>query len=241
MDNLESIAQNYHLQGGMPDMFIEAICQEYEIKWLSKHITESSRVLDLGLGDGLFLEAFKNHKDFTILEGSESLARHGVETVRQLGSEVKIIHTYFENYLPSDRFDIIIASHVLEHVTDPDHIIKLCGQWLKPHGKLIVIVPNKESLHRRLGVEMGLQKELDDLSPRDHAVGHLRVYDLKTLLSELRSNNFEILENRGFFTKALSNGQMIHLDPEVIKGLCELSSTLPAEMGANIGVVATNE
>lgn len=241
MKHLDDIAMNYHLKGGMPDMFIEAICQQHEIQWLSRHITENTSVLDLGLGDGLFLEAFQNHKKFTILEGSEALALHGQTTIRKLGSEVEVIHTYFEDYSPEEKYDVVIASHVLEHVNNPEHIIKLSKHWLKPKGKLIVIVPNRESLHRRLGVTMGLQKNLDDLSPRDHAVGHLRVYDLTTLLKELTSNKFVILENRGFFTKTLSNGQMTHLEPEVINGLCQLSGTLPTEMGANIGVVASNE
>ena len=241
MEHLEEIAKNYHLQADMPDMFIEAICQKYEIDWLSKYIDDSSRVLDLGLGDGLFLEAFRDHRDFVILEGSKSLALHGAEMARKIDSKIQVIHTYFEDYSAEEKFDVVIASHVLEHVNNPIQIINLCKNWLKPQGKLIVIVPNRESLHRRLGVQMGLQEKLDDLSPRDHAVGHLRVYDLLTLSTELTTNKFSILESRGFFTKALSNGQMTHLAPEVIRGLCDLSRSLPTEMGANIGVVAIND
>ena len=85
-----------------------------------------------------------------------------------------------------------------------------------------------------------LQQELDDLSPRDKAVGHLRVYSLESLIKEIEETGFRVLEKRGFFTKALSNAQMINLDPEVFRGLCKLSSNLPAEMGANIGLVCKN-
>ena len=240
MEEIEEIAKNYHLSGNMPDMFIEAICQECEIEWLSQHIGHGDKVLDLGLGDGLFLKAFQDHPNFTILEGSKSLVMHGESVVQELKSHTKIVRTYFEEYVPTDKYDVIIASHVLEHVKDPKKVLNLCKTWLKDDGKIIVIVPNRESLHRRLGVVMGLQQELDDLSPRDKAVGHLRVYSLESLTKEIEETGFRVLEKRGFFTKTLSNSQMIDLDPEVVRGLCELSSTLPTEMGANIGLVCKN-
>ena len=240
MEELEKIAKNYHLSGNMPDMFIEAICQEFEINWLSQYICDSDKVLDLGFGDGLFLKAFQDHPDFTILEGSKSLAIHGESVARELSSHAKIVHTYFEEYVTLDKYDVIIASHVLEHVKNPKKVLNLCKKWLSDDGEIIVIVPNRESLHRRLGVVMGLQQELDDLSPRDKAVGHLRVYSLESLIKEIEETGFRVLEKRGFFTKALSNAQMINLDPEVFRGLCKLSSNLPAEMGANIGLVCKN-
>ena len=240
MDYLEEIARNYHLSGNMPDMFIEAICQEFEIKWLSRRIRDDDQILDLGFGDGLFLKAFHNHPNFTILEGSKSLVEHGQKVARELNSQARIIHTYFEDYVTADRFDVIIASHVLEHVEDSKKVLSLCKTWLKDDGQLIIIVPNRESLHRRLGVTMGLQQELDDLSPRDKAVGHLRVYSIESLTKEVEESGFRALESRGFFTKALSNAQMINLAPEVIQGLCKLSTNLPAEMGANIGLVCKN-
>lgn len=240
MANLEEIARNYHLPKNMPDMFIEAICQEFEIKWLSRYISDNDNVLDLGLGDGLFLNAFRDHPTFTILEGSKSLVEHGKSLIRELNSKVVITHTYFEDYVPEIKFDVIIASHVLEHINDPKKVLSLCKKWLKDDGKIIVIVPNSESLHRRLGVTMGLQQQLDDLSSRDKAVGHLRVYSIKSLTKEIEESGFRILEKRGFFIKALSNAQMINLAPEVIQGLCELSSNLPTEIGANIGIVCKN-
>jgi 2-polyprenyl-3-methyl-5-hydroxy-6-metoxy-1,4-benzoquinol methylase len=237
MENLEDIAVNYHLSGKMPDMFIEKVCQEFEIKWVSKHINQNSTILDLGLGDSLYLLAFRDHPSFTILEGSKSLAEYGQRMAISIESEIQVRHTYFESFSPEEQYDIIIASHVLEHVQDPKKLLTLCKTWLKPNGKLIIIVPNCESLHRRLGLLMGLQKELAELSPRDKMVGHQRVYSVKSLTMEIEESGFRAFEIRGFFTKTLSNAQMLNLAPEVIEGLCELSSILPAEMGANIGMV----
>jgi 2-polyprenyl-3-methyl-5-hydroxy-6-metoxy-1,4-benzoquinol methylase len=240
IESLEEIAHRYHLQGDYPDMFIEGICQKFEIEWVSKFFGQNDKVLDLGFGDGLFLESFLNHEDFTILEAAPSLVQKANQKIHEAQSRVKIVETLFEEYEPNSKFDLVIASHVLEHVENPHLVLKKCRDWLRPGGNLVVIVPNRESFHRRLGLKMGLQNNLEDLSQRDHAVGHLRVYSREILESELTNSGFEIKEAKGFFLKTLSNAQMLHLSAEVIRGLCELSQDLPVEYGANIGIVAVN-
>ncbi len=55
-DLLNQIASDYHLSAAAPDMFIENTCQRYELEWVLNEIPSGSRVLDLGYGDGVFLE-----------------------------------------------------------------------------------------------------------------------------------------------------------------------------------------
>lgn len=238
MLNLDKIATDYHLKNDVPDMFIENICQEFEFGWVRNEIIETHSILDLGYGDGLFLKFLKEHEDLTIVEGSKKLCEKALEHVKLLNSSAKIICSFFEEYETERKFDVVIASHVLEHVEDPAILLAKVKNWLKPDGKLIAVVPNAESFHRRLGVILNLQNKLDDLSPRDHAVGHLRVFTLQTLKDLLTSKDFKILDERGFFLKVLANAQMLNLSPDVIHGLCELSTELPPNFGANIGIVA---
>ena len=238
MLNLEKIAENYHLKNGVPDMFIENICQEFEFEWIRTEIQQSDKILDLGYGDGLFLKFLKDHKDLTIIEGSKKLCDKAVEQSRLLGSNAKIIYSFFEEFESVKKYDIIIASHVLEHVEDPEILLRKAKDWLAPKGKLIIVVPNAESFHRKLGVVLNLQEKLDDLSPRDHEVGHLRVFTLETLKDLVSYCGFKISKERGFFLKVLSNAQMLDLEPKVIEGLCKLSTELSPSYGANIGIVA---
>lgn len=240
-ETLEEIAQRYHLQGDYPDMFIEGICQRFEIEWIRKFLSQNDKVLDLGFGDGIFLESFLNHEDFTILEAAPSLVRKANQKIQETQSKVKIVETFFEEYETNAKYDVVIASHVLEHVENPHLVLKKCQEWLRPGGSLLVVVPNRESFHRRLGLKMGLQNNLEDLSQRDHAVGHRRVYSRAILESELTDVGFSLKEAKGFFLKTLSNTQMLHLSEDVIRGLCELSQDLPVEYGANIGIAAVNE
>ena len=110
--------------------------------------------------------------------------------------------------------------------------------WLSPGGICIIIVPNMESIHRRIAVKMGIQEHLDTLSPRDHIVGHLRVYSVKTMSKLISEIGMNLLEVHGFFLKPFANSQLLGLDPSIILGLCELSQELPPEMCANIAFLA---
>ena len=239
--SLEKIADEYHLQGDAPDMFIENAVQLYELNWVVSRIQKNSRILDLGYGDGLFLEKLADGNDLTIIEGSSALVDAARLQAENLSLTIQVINVMFENFEPEGQYDVVVASHVLEHVDNPIEVLKKIRKWLSPAGILICIVPNRESLHRRLGLKMGLIKNLDDLSARDLTVGHLRVYSYGILNSDLDAAGFVVIEKRGFFLKALSNSQMLGLTESAIQGLCKLSDELPLEMGANLGLVATHE
>jgi hypothetical protein len=85
---------------------------------------------------------------------------------------------------------------------------------------------------------MGLQPELDTLSPRDHLVGHQRVYDLPTLEDDLRRAGLEPFDRKGLFFKPLPNAMMLDFSPELVQALNDLGDELPADLGANIAVRA---
>jgi 2-polyprenyl-3-methyl-5-hydroxy-6-metoxy-1,4-benzoquinol methylase len=237
-DLLNQIASEYHLDASEPDMFIENTCQRYELKWVKERVIPGLSVLDLGYGDGLFLEEFAESNQLTLVEGSSELASVAASRLQGLGVHATVVNSLFEDFTPEYEYDVVIASHVLEHVDDPDLVLMKIKSWLKPKGLLICIVPNRESLHRRLGLKLGLIERLDELSSRDKVVGHQRVYSFSQLKEQVIESGFVISEARGFFTKTLSNSQMLDLSEEVVWGLCQLSEDLPLELGANLGLVA---
>ena len=102
---------------------------------------ERPRILDIGAGWGHVLHALgERFPDSTRLaiEYSDVCVEH----LRGLGIEV--ITQPVEEVLPHlDRqFDLIVLSHVLEHLLDPRTILRLIHDVLAPGGILYVEVPN---------------------------------------------------------------------------------------------------
>lgn len=234
-EELERVAHRYHLNTEVPDKFIEDLCQQHCCDWIAGLIGADDRVIELGYGEGITLQRLAGSaRHYTVVEGAQSL----VDTIRRKHPQVDVVHALFEDHTPPERCDRLLALHVLEHVDDPVALARHLGTWLQPDGELLVVVPNRDSLHRRLAVLMGLQPALDSLSPRDHLVGHQRVYDLPGLEADLRAAGFEPFERKGFFLKTLPNGMMLDHSPALIQALNALGDELPVEMTANIAVRA---
>lgn len=235
IQELERVAHEYHLNSEVPDKFIEDICQEYCCDWIARVIQPDDRVIELGYGEGITTARLSGlARSYTVVEGANSL----VDVIRDKHPDVEVIHGLFEDHQPQEPCDLLLALHVLEHVDDPVTLGRHLHGWVRPGGELLVVVPNRDSLHRRLAVAMGLQSALDTLSPRDHLVGHQRVYDLDTLERELRNFGFEPFERRGFFLKTLPNGMMLEHSPELIMALNAVGSEVPVTMTANLAVRA---
>jgi 2-polyprenyl-3-methyl-5-hydroxy-6-metoxy-1,4-benzoquinol methylase len=238
MIDLEKIAREYHL-APKSDMFIENKCQEFELAWVREIIPPLSKVLELGYGDGITFKNLSQYCDLTVVDGSELIVAKALETAQELGVQSKIYHSYFENFVSEEKFDYVFASHVMEHVEDPSLIVRRLEDWLKPGGKALIIVPNAESIHRRLAVLLGLQPELETLSARDKLVGHLRVFRLDELRALFANPGWIIEIERGFFLKPLANFQLEKFDHDLIGALCELSDELDARLCANLALVVS--
>lgn len=233
--DLDRYATTYYLNEAVDDIDIEELAQRHSVPALLRALDGCDRVLEMGYGTGLITgELLRHGVGIEVLEGSPVLRDHAVSAHPGL-----VVHLdMFESFAPPSPFDAVLALHVLEHVDEPGELLAVVAGWLRPGGRLVVVTPNAESLHRRLAVKMGLHARLDDLSLRDHLVGHRRVYDLPWLRRELDAGGFEVVDEFGYFVKPLANFQMIDWEPAVLEGFNLLSSELPANLLANIGVVA---
>lgn len=234
--DLDEIAAEYHGADKLGDKHIEDAYQARALPWVLRQLAGCERVLEMGYGEGNFTEELVRNKFRpTLLEGSQVLA----EQARQkFGAAVDCRHSMFEDFTVDRPFDAVIASHVLEHVDDPVRLLLKVKQWIAPSGKVIIIVPNKQSIHRQLAVLMGLQPALDTLGVRDKLVGHQRVYSIATLKADVEKAGLRILESKGFFLKVLPNSMMIGYSKELLAALNQISMQIPDELLANIGMVA---
>lgn len=97
-----------------------------------KESIKEGRLLDAGCGSGYLIEeAAKLSFDAEGLDPS----KEAVEFCRRRNLKVKEGFLQ-EKYYPEEFFDVIVASHVLEHVADPIKFLFICRRILKRGGFL---------------------------------------------------------------------------------------------------------
>ena len=103
------------------------------------------RLLDVGCGHGEFLARMRDLGwEGMGVEPDPAAVRvaqdhYNVETLCGTVQEVE---------LPSDHFDAVTLSHVIEHLPDPVATLRECARVLKPDGILVATTPNLRSLGR---------------------------------------------------------------------------------------------
>ena len=232
---LDAHAEAYYLNPEVADLDLEELGQERSLDRTLQALGGARRVLDLGFGSGrVAAEALARGLAFEVVEGSPRLCA----VARERHPELVVHEALFERFTPAEPYDAVLALHVLEHVDDPVALLRRVRSWLVPGGAVVAVVPNADSLHRRLAVRMGLQPALDTLSARDHLVGHQRVFDPARLREAFAQAGFAVEEVFGYQLKVVPNAMMAAWPPELWAALVDVSPEVPPELLANLGMRA---
>jgi SAM-dependent methyltransferase len=145
------------------------------------------RFLDVGTAFGFAVAMAQSLQwDATGIEPSD----FGVLGSQLLG--VHIIHNYLKNArLAEHSFDYILASDVIEHVTNPSEFIASAAKYLAPDGILLLTTPNSEILVDNVEPEL-----VDILSPGYH-MNILSPRALQRILCENGFNQIEMVLEGG--------------------------------------------
>jgi len=232
-ERLETIATHFSMKDGF-----NGYMNKYRVSKILELCTGDS-VLDLGSADVFMAEALSPFfKQIVSVDGSQEL----IERARaRLGKDTNItlVQSLIEEFDTPQKFDLVLLSFILEHVTDPVEVAAKALTFVKPGGAMLVMVPNARSLHRRVGVALGLLSKVDDFSEEDLRQGHRRVYTEERLCGELRQAGADIEASGTFFIKPLSNPQMEQLGTKVADAFFEVSRDLPG-LGSMIFVKCTS-
>jgi 2-polyprenyl-3-methyl-5-hydroxy-6-metoxy-1,4-benzoquinol methylase len=191
--------------------------------------------VELGSADGRMTERLAAlFEDLTAVDGTAAY----VEEVARRLPRVEAVHALFEEYAPGRRFHSAVLGHVLEHVADPVTVLEAARDLLEPGGVAIVTVPNADSIHRQVGVAMGMLGSTTELNEADHRIGHRRVYTRDALLADVDAAGLAVEHVGGVFLKPLSNGQIEEQWPEpLVQAFYEVGKLYP-ELCAELMVVA---
>ena len=169
-------------------------------------------------------------KRYTIVDGAPQIIERFRRSLGPLPpSGLDIIEGFFETFDVTERFDVIEAGFILEHVDDPVFVLRRLHQFLAPDGRIFIVVPNARSLHRQLGHMAGLLEDMYTLSPSDLALGHKWSFDLDRITNLVREADFQIARTEGIFLKPFTTSQLnsLNLPPAVWQALTKISAGYP--------------
>lgn len=91
-------------------------------------------------------------------------------------------------------FDLVVFSHVLEHLLQPEVVLRDVRRLLSPDGRIIVALPNVLYWRLRMKFLFG-EFKYEPTGIMDET--HVRFYTFHSGMELLRSNGFEILSTLG--------------------------------------------
>jgi 2-polyprenyl-3-methyl-5-hydroxy-6-metoxy-1,4-benzoquinol methylase len=192
----------------------------------------SGSVLELGSSKGDFTKHLLPHfDDITCVEASNEAIEIANEVI---GDKVKYINGLFEDISLTNKYDNIILTHVLEHITDPVTVLKkINDEWLSDTGVFFLVCPNANAPSRQIAVKMGLITHNSAVTPAEKEHGHQITYTLDTLERDARLAGLNVVHRSGIFFKALANyqwDQLLNTDiisKEYLNGCYKLGQQYP--------------
>lgn len=116
-----------------------------------RYITATDQVIDLGCGSGVFSN-YLAQKGCVVtgIDGSEAMIalckRRRTSATAQFAVGILPLTTL----TPFPVQDVVVMSSILEYLSDMPGMLEQARLLLKPNGLLLISIPNKRSLYRKL-------------------------------------------------------------------------------------------
>jgi len=140
------------------------------IFYLRQFLPSGSSILDFGCGQGIFVKIAK---------------KFGYQVFGYDIDPKATADFYSLKEIPNHFFDAVVCFDVIEHVDNPQKILKNIRQKLKPNGLLFLTTPNRLGLAGRI-----IKNKFWGLVPQ----GHKNVFTLSQMEGFLKTAGFKIIE-----------------------------------------------
>jgi 2-polyprenyl-3-methyl-5-hydroxy-6-metoxy-1,4-benzoquinol methylase/glycosyltransferase involved in cell wall biosynthesis len=183
------------------------------------HVGGNKRVLELGCASGHMSQVFQANGCAVVgVEINPEAAEHA-STVCERVIVADLDYVDFDRELGSDRFDVIVAADVLEHLKDPGSVLQALRKFLTPGGCLVTSIPNIAHMSVRLAL----------LSGR-FPYGNGGLLDRTHLRFFTRESAEKLIEDSGFAIGHFERIQNVPLDPTLFEVPYDPQAVPPALM-----------
>ena len=171
--------------------------------------SSGNKVLEVGVGNCRLLEELRRH-------GYSVVGTDLSETAQSLMKARGIDCLNGDDDLARESFDVVIASHVLEHVDSPLDFIAHLKYFMKKEGVLVIITPNADSLDAALPSWGGYE---------DYHLSFFNERSLRRLLKETDLRAATVFSYETFSAATITIARMFKLLTK--------KQTSKSELGAN--------
>jgi len=182
-----SYYEDLHLTGHKSQSWFYRSREQYLLSFAK--IKRSDTVLDIGCGSGMVTRKIAEKVGCRVIgvDRSEDCIQHANKRSKNK-KNIKFVVGSMEN-LPfmDNKFDVIIASHIIEHLKDPENALCEVRKKLKKSGRLIITTPNYKSLWPIAEFIFDRTLAESDYSLHDQ---HVTKFDSKNVESLLNRLNF---------------------------------------------------
>ena len=201
-------------------------------------------ILEIGCGMDPFFLDVDDYENMVIVEPGESFVDNAQKLAMEQKGDIHIFLGFLEEQVQSIQslgidFDYIILSSVLHELDDPQKMLRAIHQLCGTDTIVHINVPNANSVHRLIAIEMGLIEDLHEQSDQMKKMQRRRTYDIDLLKEEVERAGFTIIDSGSYFVKPFTHLQMQKcldmgiIDENVIVGLEKLIKYIP-QFGAGI-------
>jgi 2-polyprenyl-6-hydroxyphenyl methylase/3-demethylubiquinone-9 3-methyltransferase len=191
----------------------DAACRKFDRNVKSLGCLSGLRILDIGCGAGLLCEPF-TRLGAQVIGVDPSATNIAVAKLHADRSELSIDYrcTTVEEMDVRERFDIVLAMEVVEHVTDVGIFLDRCAAMLKPGGLMVISTLNRNWKSFALAI-VGAEYVLRWLPRGTHQWDKFVTPD--ELAHHLRRNRLAIAEQTGVVFSPLGNRWGLSPDMDV--------------------------
>lgn len=106
-------------------------------------VSQHGRVLDVGTGTGTFAISWVvrgGSKDLTLLDPSLRMLQQAKDNFAKYSLIPDIVESKLENFRDYEKFDVVLASHIIEHFQEPLEALYILAELVRPGGQLFLNV-----------------------------------------------------------------------------------------------------
>lgn len=161
-------------------------------------IPPDSRMLEIGCGTGHLAEYLVREKGCSVLgveldpEQAAVASKRGFPVLAGSITDPALQERLDGYVADSGPFAVVFMSQVIEHVAEPEDLLRKIRTWLAPDGMLVISTCNIAHWKYRLRLLRG-RWEYEEYGILDR--GHLRFFTMRSFADLLESCDYEIIDS----------------------------------------------